>query len=153
MGLAWGDTRIVFLIGPVAIKVPRVKILWCLAAWRQYRSERHPRPASALFRYLLQGVLCNREEALFYAKHEDLPLARVIAIGLAGTVLIQERCLPATDAELRHWLPMRLKMYGVPVHGDLTKANNVCRIERGLCLVDFGSEESRRQFVEVFAAS
>jgi len=164
MRISWGYTRVVLLAGRYAVKVPRPTFTRLIGAfWNHFKNgtlrdvlRKHDGKLLKQTAFILRvhgGVEANREEARFYEKHADLPLAPVRMLLFKGLVLIQDRGIPASERERLQWLPSRVAARGVPVHDDLVCPDHICVLNRAVCLIDYGNEESRQVLVDLFAAA
>lgn len=78
MKTAWGITRRVWLIGPYAIKFPRIRY-----GWNKF----------------LRGLLSNMTEAVMSPVADEYALAPTLFSIWGGWMNIQRRCEPLTDEE------------------------------------------------------
>lgn len=141
-----GATRVVLLIGNVAIKVTRIGILRCVVyAVRGIRNPTWARgmleqqagtksPGGMLWYALTMpfaGIRANRQEFRISRLRLDLPIAPVYGMYLFGLILVMARGNPVSaqrSAALR-------KRFG---GGDLEHPYHVCDINGALCYVDYG---------------
>lgn len=146
MQVTSGATRVVLLIGGVAIKIARVKILRCAAhairgirnpTWARGMLEQHAGTKSpgGMMQYALSmpfaGIRANRQEYRISRLRPDLPIAPVYGMYLFGLVLVMARGEPVSaqrSAALRKRFP----------DGDLEKPDHVCDVNGALCYVDYG---------------
>jgi len=158
--LTYGATRFVLLLGPVVIKIPRIRLSMLISRLfhhlrngtvRATMKKHEGKLLSIAAQGPLWGIRSSRGEYRFYAEHPDLPIAPIYWAPLGGFIIVQARGRPATSAELRRWLPCRLKSRGFMVNMELVRTEHVCMIGAKPCLIDYGNEDSRDQMMRFFA--
>ena len=117
-----GVTRIVILIGDVAIKIPNVR------SWKQY----------------LLGLLANIQEREFAKLNHEL-LAKVKFSDLLGFVLVMERTEDITDIDEEDFRTLMRERYkdnemSVFILSDLKRANfGYIKNTKNIVKIDYGN--------------
>ncbi len=98
--LKWGGTRIALLFGSKAYKLPRFRLIRpFLQLFRHLKNgevaqrlERFDiRPQHAIIKYILAGLIANREEWYISRTYPSEDKARVFGLYFRGFLLVQER--------------------------------------------------------------
>ena len=147
MRITAGCTRVVFLVGDKAIKIPRLErgIVLVRQAYlsvfrrgwfKEKLAERTGKPGQILAKHVtgiaFEGILANRREYRAFRDHPELPIAPVRGMYLWGLVLVMDRGVnvgPRSSAHLRK----RLKGWG-----DLAEPRHYCRVGGRVCIIDYG---------------
>jgi hypothetical protein len=143
-----GSTRWVILIGSKAIKIARLNptrlIRRLFECWRSRELTRKAlrygsNPVHGGLRYLLAGITANLQEARVWKEHPFYPLAPTTHSWL-GLVNIQVRGQEITKDELHveHPFVHRLRDAAPDDRADLMLADNFCRVNGRVRLVDYG---------------
>lgn len=122
MKLAGGITRAVLLIGPYAIKVPRVRYGWSK---------------------FLYGLLSNMTEARFKPLADKWSLAPVVFAVPGGWLNVQRRCEPIGDDDWNHISHdgEYEAMNGLPYWNGMScdfKRDNFGTLDGRVVLLDYG---------------
>ena len=156
--ISWGMTRFVILVGPVAIKIARFRLLWIPRRFLHFvKSQeistkiayqtRNPRLA---FNNVFAGLIANRSEYLLWQKSHRHFLAPTPYSLLGGVINIQRRGERVSVEELiaAHPFQELLAMMPSPLAYDMTKAGNFGRHEGRICLIDYGDETAGKFLTE-----
>ena len=142
-----------FLVGPVAIKVARVRLVSPL--WRAYRllregrlaqtcelhREEHGHPLyAALMIFILGGIRANLNERKVYKAFPRAAFAPTY-FSFLGLVNVQARGEPIEPQELPASM---LGINGVMMDYYDLKYFNMCKIGGTLCLIDYGGDRLQR---------
>lgn len=148
MHIEYGNTRIVFLLSRVVIKVPRVRLGDAFRTLADYFSGKRVgiagdkfegRPMVVALAYLFSGITSNRREAAFSKKY--LPPNKVIpscGLRLLGLVHVQRRGREIAENDSR-WTMFTslLRAKGID-NPDLYNRNNFSEYQGALCIHDCG---------------
>ena len=149
---SWGMTRFVVLIGPVAIKFARFRVMWI--AKRLFHHMRN-REVRTKVRYQLANptLATNNIFAGFYANRLEYhlwcqfrhPLLVPTLFSLAGLINVQRRGEEISESDLNESNPFKSFLWGgeLPPEGldDLIKTANFCFYDGRVRLIDYGSQD------------
>ncbi|MDP2704797.1 MAG: hypothetical protein U1D31_00345 [Patescibacteria group bacterium] len=157
MRFAYGWSRWVFLVGNVAIKIPRLRPLHWISRfffWKSQgkfteRFETHFKcnPVVGVWRYLCNGIIANIVEHRIYQKHPDLPIAPTL-FSFLGLVNIQVRGKPLAESSLPN-CPFRTIAKLHPQFVDLADIRNFAEINGKIVLVDCGPQHGFPTFEQI----
>jgi hypothetical protein len=147
-----GSTRYVVCIGPYAVKIARIKILyWILRVmkWTESTGGITQKVVStpghkkwAALKHLFAGVTANLEEIRFWQSHKHLPLAPTL-LSLFGFVNIQRRGTVIAPHELSS-CPFREHADNFDAGVDLNRVENFGWISNRIHLIDYGYDVVNR---------
>lgn len=153
---SWGTTRLVVLVGPVVIKVARIRLFrmirrlvehWVNCKVRVRLHAFAENPFIAGLKYICAGTIANWSE---YRLWQDSPQSFFVPTiwSFGGIVNLQKRGASVSQAELNTSHPFKERLATMPedLLRDLTKAANFCRYEERICLFDYGGKETFAYF-------
>jgi hypothetical protein len=158
MKFAYGSTRWVFLIGPYAFKIARLRPLWWpfrliqrifQKAVARRLSRFHGNPGIACAKYLSAGFLANGTERRLWEESRDSRLAPTL-FSFLGILNIQPRGEAVSEDSLEEF-PFRELARGAKEGSDLydlTKAKQFARFGDEILLIDYGGEDFARRLAE-----
>jgi len=147
MAFKYGAVRWVFLIGPYAIKVARIRPLHpFIRLYQHFRAgvvrkelaKFDSMPARAGLKYLLGGILANLAEYRLYRRFGNQRLIPTL-FTFFGLVNIQVRGEPVPKERLWEMQvhPMWCMTHGI-VSMDIRKPEQFCLLNGVVCLADYG---------------
>ena len=143
MTFAYGTTRFVFCVGPLAIKFPRLKILHFAKRCIHFRkhggvirkiTQLTETQRASVVRDLFAGVVANWHEVRLYRRYPYLPLAPTY-FSFLGLVNIQARGVPLEPCDLK-LCPLREISNS---QTDFDDIRNFARVNGTPCLIDYGN--------------
>lgn len=147
MRFAYGATRWVIFTDQYAIKIARFRPIrpfirlvdaMLKSEVKQGLRKHHTNPILATIKYLLAGVVANRNEYRLYRRHPSRQLAPTLfTIGYA--VNIQIRGEPATQADV-HLSKLFSLLRDTEFAADVLQAKQFCLINGKTCLADYGTD-------------
>lgn len=151
MRFSWGATRFVILVGSIAIKLPRLRLIWALMRLMQYGSKGKVRSRLRTYgrntvhggvRYILSGWVANWQEYRLWASTRN-PLLVPTVFSFFGLINVQKRGEPVSDGKLRtnHPFPQLLRQMSPEGVADMVRPANFCLYESRVRLLDYGSDE------------
>ena len=156
--ISWGMTRFVILVGPVAIKIARFRIMWIPKRFLHFVKSREvgtkiayqARNPRLAFNNIFAGLIANRNEYLLWQKSHRHFLVPTLYSLLGGVINIQRRGERVSAEELIAAHPFRELLAGMPspIAYDMTKAVNFGKHEGRICLVDYGGETTGELFTK-----
>lgn len=141
MRFEYGHTRFVFLVGPYAIKVARIRPLRpFIRLFQVFKTgnveeelKKYDKKATrGGIKYLLAGVVANRTEYRLYKKFQSEHLAPTLYMFLWGAVNVQMR-----GSRLRGTKKLAVKQHPLWVEGNRS-LKEFCLIGDKVCLADYG---------------
>lgn len=146
MRLAHGSTRIVVLVGPLAIKFPRLRMKWLvirlfnLLRGRTCQTDREKAKDILKFRNFFSGILANRTEARCWSQTRAETLTPTL-FTFFYFMNVQKRGQVLSRREFEQLDKKSL----VPPSAiaDWSKACNWCLLRGQIRLLDYGNENSR----------
>lgn len=152
----WGATRFVILIGPIAIKIARVKplrsIYKLLLHWQNGEIKKRlldyaDMPINGGFQYVLCGFISNLNEYALSRTGQHTVLVPTL-FTFFGIFNIQKRGEDVDPLELLFQNPFEKDLKDMPelLLVDMTRAENFCLYEGQICLADYGSKFARSYF-------
>ncbi len=147
MQIAWGGTRFVILCGDRAYKVARIRpfrilrqlVVHSLRGEVSHKLRRFgDAKMSAGFKYVLGGIIANKDEFCNWSRHQTYDLARVVSVHFGGLLLIQEKGEPISGDEA----PLAHRLWGSVLaaeNGNVSQAvAQFARFGNTIKLIDFG---------------
>lgn len=150
MQIAFGATRVVLLTKTKAFKFARIRPIWSamrlIASLMEGKvSERldryHRNPFSAGIRYVLIGVVVNRQEAMMWRKTKDPRFVPTLHSLFGGLVNIQERGDAVFEILAASHPFTRLIDCPGRASDDLMRPVNFCLINDRVLLLDYGGDD------------
>jgi hypothetical protein len=150
MRFAYGWTRFVILVGPVAIKIVRLRPLLCIfrlfqrtfqGSLKVRLKKFHANPILGALRYFFEGMSANLSERRVWRETQDRRIAPTY-LSIFGIVNIQERGEPIAIEDLER-APFRELRQSENIHIQDTanRANQFALFADGIRLVDYGSHD------------
>jgi len=164
LSLAYGDTRVVLLIGLIAIKFPRPRIepLWWIKRFlfyfrrgevvKQMTTRYHENLLLAVAKYIGMPVFTNWDEWRISCRYlEYLPIAPTY-FSFLGLINVQPRGKPIQG---KFELPVEfaLLVASNPQLAKTLRKDNFCQFGERILLVDYGERELRRAIKRTFKLS
>ncbi len=148
MRISWGKTRFVFLFTNQAIKIGRVRpfrLMIRMVAF-PFMSEgnhsrffkRYGKFPGALWRYLIAGLLANRNEYEYYQDSRDHRVMPTIASFFGGWVIVQKRGASVSREDFSRSNPFQ----NYPSFVEVGQPRQFCWKNGRLVLVDYGRSET-----------
>lgn len=150
MQISYGETRCVLLIGKVAIKLPRLRVLWLAKRFVYHlvvkkdieKINHYVKRPKVITGIILNGIRANRNEAKQWQMFPRRFLVPTLYSFGFGLINIQRRGQILKQEELDNSHPFLGLLDDMPVDfvSDMTRVENFCRYQGRTCLVDYGSE-------------
>ncbi len=148
MKIKQGATRIVILIGNMAIKIGKVRILrftlrMISFPFSKYQRNRFYQKYGDAFwkaarQDILFGVLANRNEYRYYQETRDKRVVPTLKLFLGGLVVIQEKGKEVDTCFLSN-IPF------IQLHpAEMGSTNQFCVLHDSILLADYGHSETCR---------
>lgn len=149
---SWGTTRFVVLVGPIAIKIARIRPLRMVQRFIKHQINGEVKakmchfsenPFIAAVKYVFAGPFVNWSEYRLYQSSLE-PFFVPTNWSFGGMVNIQRRGTAVTQEELDAHHPfgkMALEEMPEVMRKDMTRADNFCWYDGHLCLIDYGGKE------------
>ncbi|MDO8482951.1 MAG: hypothetical protein Q7S86_04000 [bacterium] len=141
---AYGATRLVLLVGGLAIKFARLPWfrLICRGFFWLSKGKALQRPRElygslhiGILKYVLSGIMANVDEYYFSREFPDLPLAPTL-FTFFGLVNIQRRGEAIDASELKE---CPFQDLATQLEFDLNRPEQFCRIKGKIVLADYGN--------------
>lgn len=147
---SWGATRFVVLVGPLAIKFARFRVLWMAKRLFHHMKTgevkvkfRHQveNPVLATSN-IFAGVIANRIECELWRMSPRSSMVPTL-FSFGGLVNVQWCGQTITEDELAASHPFREHLADMTprLKHDMRKVTNFCHYEGRVCLADYGDEE------------
>lgn len=149
---SWGGTRFVILIWTVAIKIARPRPFRALRRLVEHWMNGEVRarlltfaenPFLAIIRYIFSGIIANRNEYRLWQESRHNFLVPTL-YSFWYLINIQKRGESISQKEFITSHPLKKLLAGKsPAFvNDMTQAENFCRYEGQVSLLDYGSDET-----------
>ncbi|MDD3662535.1 MAG: hypothetical protein PHT84_01580 [Candidatus Pacebacteria bacterium] len=148
-----GLSRLVFIYGDYAIKIPWINFVLLIKCFLKYKNEGiFEKKASRYGNNKIMAIPCyighilssNRREYLYFKKHQnEEALLPVIKTFLFGFIIIQPKGNVFTSSNPR-WLKFLKKNTSRGITDvDLTKPENFCEFNGLVRLLDYGNDQTQ----------
>ncbi len=148
-----GLSRLVFIHGDYAIKIPWINFVKLIECFLRYEKEgvfnkKAKRYGEnrilALFNYIYYILSSNRREYLYYKKHQnEKHLVPIIRAFLFGLIIIQPKGKVLSHSHIR-WKNLLGKITEKGIkHVDLVKPENFCEFNDDIRLLDYAGTETQ----------
>lgn len=162
MQLRYGRTRLVVLVGNMAIKIGRIRPLCSLVRTmilpfskkgrERYQSKYGYNFFQAICNDVFAGIIANRHEYSYSQRRpEDVRVIPTIRQYLGGLVVVQIRCVEVTEQELTDESPFKLRL--IESCWEISTPTQFGRNPLGqLVLIDYGRKQTVQMLYQTYKA-
>ena len=148
-----GLSRLVFIYGDYAIKVPWINFVILIKCFLKYKNEGIFNEKTNLYgknkilaipHYIFYVLSSNRREYLYFKKHKnEETLLPIIKAFMFGCIIIQPKGNVLTPSNPR-WIKFLKKIIKRGVNNvDLIKPENFCEFNGLIKMLDYGSNQTQ----------
>jgi|GEM_PF-2317575 len=148
-----GLSRLVFIYGDYAIKIPWINFVLLIKCFLKYKEEGAFRDKAnrygknkllAIPRYLFHVLSSNRREYLYFKKHKNEEvLLPIIKVFLFGYIIIQPKGNVFSPSNPR-WIKFLKKIIKKRIKQiDFLKPENFCEFNGLIKMLDYGNDQTQ----------